>query len=624
MEQESIKRKLTTILAADVAGYSRMMSDDEEATLRTLKGHREIIDGLISKHHGSIFNTAGDSVLAEFGSTVEAVRCAISMQEELRVQNAEMSDERQMLFRIGVNVGDVMVEEDNLYGDGVNVAARLEGVAEPGGICISGSAFDQVKDKLSIGFEDIGPQKVKNIAQPIPAFRVVPGPVSVSATTTRKPASKNSWQRPGIAAAIVIIIIAGGLAWWQPWEKKDDTSLPELPRIAVLPFDNLSGAEDRDNRGGGIAGALASNITTALSRLPSLFVIARTETFRYRNTSLPVSQIAEELGVRYLLEGDVQVFSGDKVRANTRLIDAPTDKILWTGKFDRVINDSLTLQDEITLQVLDALNIELLDQRSTLLSAGGTKNLEAYLRFQSAIPHFTRFLKAENGEARRLFQEAIELDPEFAQAVYMLGNTYMQSARRRWDDPARNLAKAKELAEKAIAINPDAPGAYNLLAQLSLRARRYEEAIEFGEKAVALEPNNVIYNAIAGRNLLMAGRAEEALRLVQASIKRGPLAYPLAYRFEGQTYHALGRYEEALAAFQRYRSLDTKGPLPLVWLTLTYADLGRLEEARATARQLLEVNPRFSIQQTVNVLEYEDRTLPDHMAATFRQLGLPE
>ena len=209
MAEERVKRKLTTILAADVEGYSRLMSADEEATLKTLKSYREIIDGLIDKHDGRIFGTGGDSVIAEFGSAVEAVRCAITMQEELRIRNAELADERQMKFRIGINVGDVMVEDDNLYGDGVNVAARLEGVAEAGGICISGSTYQQVKDKLSVGFEDIGLQRVKNMTQPVPAFRIVPGPASSAAT--------KRWRMPAIAAAVVVIIAAGGLAWWQPW-----------------------------------------------------------------------------------------------------------------------------------------------------------------------------------------------------------------------------------------------------------------------------------------------------------------------------------------------------------------------------------------------------------------------
>jgi TolB-like protein/DNA-binding winged helix-turn-helix (wHTH) protein len=332
------------------------------------------------------------------------------------------------------------------------------------------------------------------------------------------------WRLPVVAAALVLVaIVVGGLAWRQPWVEPTDSPPFEPPRIAVLPFQNLSGAGDETNRGGGIADALASNITTALSRIPEMFVIARTATFRYKNKFLPVSEIAEELGVRYLLEGDIQIVPGDKVRVTTKLIDAPNGEILWTGKFDRVFEDALKVQDEITFQVLDALKIELLAEMSHLLSAGGTNNLEAFLRFRSALHHFLRFTKADNEKARRLFQEAVELDPEYAQAVYMVGNTYMRSARARWgEDPARDLAKARELADKAIAIDSEAPGAYNLLAQLSLRARRYEEAIEFGEKAVAREPNSIIYNAestditLRGSGLSCAGAIRGGAYSVQA------------------------------------------------------------------------------------------------------------
>ncbi|MHC4435516.1 MAG: adenylate/guanylate cyclase domain-containing protein, partial [Planctomycetota bacterium] len=451
MAQDSIKRKLTTILAADVAGYSRLMSDDEEATLRTLQGHREIIDGLIDKHHGRIFNTAGDSVLAEFGSTVEAVRCAISIQEELPVHNAELAEDRQMQFRIGVNVGDVMVEDDNLYGDGVNVAARLEGVAEPGGICISGSAFDQVKDRLSIGFEDIGPQEVKNIAQPIPAFRVVPGSVSVAATPA-KPAGKKRWQLPA-AAAIVVVLVAGGLAVWQPWIARVEAAsvermafaLPDEPSIAVLPFANLNGVAEQDYLGNG----LAENITTALTLTPNMFVIAGSSTSRYKGKDVPVRQVAEELGVRYVLRGSVQT-SGEQVRVTTQLIDALSGRILWADRYEREAEATFILQDEITLNVLRELSIKLTSGESARLNQSSTKNLEAYQLVRGAIPVFLRLTKENNAEARRKFERAAELDPNYAVAWFFIGNTYFQAARFGWsENRASDMAKAKELAEKA-------------------------------------------------------------------------------------------------------------------------------------------------------------------------------
>ena len=293
MSQDHAKRKLTTILAADVAGYSRLMGDNEEATLRSLKTNREIIDGLIARHDGRIFSTAGDSVLAEFGSVVEAVRAAISIEEELKVRNAELTEERQMKFRIGINVGDVMVEGDNLFGDGVNVAARLEGLAPPGGICISGSVFDHVKNKLSIGFENLGPQEVKNIAEPVLTFRVVPGPVSVAGTTV-KPAARRRWRLPLIAAAAVAIVAIGGaIAWWQPWAPKIEPGsaarmappLPDKPSIAVLPFTNISGDKEQEYFSDGIT----NDIITDLSKFSNLFVIASNSVFTYKGKPVKVN-----------------------------------------------------------------------------------------------------------------------------------------------------------------------------------------------------------------------------------------------------------------------------------------------------------------------------------------------
>lgn len=281
MAEDRVQRKLTTILAADVEGYSRLMAADEEATLKTLKTYRKIIDSLIARQNGRLVGTAGDAVLVEFGSTVEAVRCAMSVQEDLAVRNAELTEDRRMRFRIGINVGDVMVEGDDLFGDGVNVAARLEGLAEPGGICISGSAFDQVKNKLSIGFEDIGPQQVKNIAEPVPVFRIAPGPVSVAAGAA--PIVATRWRNPAIAAVVVVILAAGGMFVWQPWGARVVPAsienmafkLPEKPSIAVLAFDNLSGDPKQEYFSDG----LSENIIAALSRIPAMFVIARNSTF---------------------------------------------------------------------------------------------------------------------------------------------------------------------------------------------------------------------------------------------------------------------------------------------------------------------------------------------------------
>jgi len=366
---EGIKRKLSTILAADVVGYSKMMAADEEATLRTLLSYRAIIGDLLDKHGGRIFNTAGDAVLAEFNSAVEGVRCAISIQEELEVRNAELPDDRKMRFRIGINVGDVMIEGDDLFGDGVNVAARLEGIASPGGVCISASTFEQVKNKLSIGFEDLGPQEVKNIPHPVGAFQVLSGPISVRPAEGAGAAGKRPdkgvrpprWRSVALAAAVVLLVGAGAVAFWEFYPRSSalpgnvaSTSAPEnaapklpgKPSIAILPFENMSDDPGQEHFSDG----LTEDIITDLAQLEDLIVIARASVFTYKGKSVKVQQVARELGVQYVLEGSVRK-SGDRVRITAQLVDGKTGHHLWAERYDRDLKDIFALQDEIAQKI---------------------------------------------------------------------------------------------------------------------------------------------------------------------------------------------------------------------------------------------------------------------------------
>ena len=546
----------------------------------------------------------------------------------MRIRNAELAADIQMKFRIGVNVGDVMVEGDNLYGDGVNVAARLEGVAEAGGICISGSAFDQVKDKLSIGFEDIGPQQVKNIAQPVPAFRVVPGPASIAATPAA-PSVSRRWRIPAIAAALVAIIAASVLTSWQPWITKVEAAnpdnlafpLPDKPSIAVLPFENLSGDAKQDYLGDGIT----ENITTALSRVPEMFVIPRTTTRTYKGKPVRVAQVAEELGVRYVLEGSVQQ-DGDQVRVTATLIDALKGHQIWTERYDREVKDTFALQDDIASNVLTELEVKLTDGDSARSLRAGTKNLEAYQLSQHGRRIQQRLTKESVPEAQRLFQEAIELDPNFAFPWIMLGWTHKVSASRGWsENPDEDIARASEIAHKVLAIDPSFGGSYLLLAAISVDGRRYDEAIGFAEKAVALVPNHPIVTAQLGRTLALAGRPEEALAPIQRVKRFSPIPPENLLRWEGVVYHTMGRYEEAVTALEAARARNPKGVAAVGLLAMTYADMGRMEEARAAAQAVLDLSPSFSAKGFVNgLLPYKDRTKSEHALATLLELGLPE
>jgi adenylate cyclase len=353
MTQEGFKRKLTAILSADVEGYSRLMSEDEEATVRTLTTYREVMTTLIQQHNGKVLDSPGDNLLAEFASVVDAVQCAVAVQKEINARNTELAENRRMQFRIGINLGDVIQEEDRIYGGGVNIAARLEGLAEPGGICISKTAFDHIESKLPYGYEYLGDQNVKNIPKPVGAYRVIMEPRVTIAGEPEKEKRSPMKRMPIIIGIAGVVVLAVAVGVWQFYarhprvkpapEDKMAYPLPDKPSIAVLPFVNLSGDPEQEY----FADAISENITTELSRFEHLFVIARQSAFVYKESKKTTKQISQELGVRYLLEGSVQRFD-NQVRINTQLIDAISGEHVWTEKFDRNISNIFAIQDEIS------------------------------------------------------------------------------------------------------------------------------------------------------------------------------------------------------------------------------------------------------------------------------------
>jgi adenylate cyclase len=630
MTEERFERRLAAILVADVVGYSALIRADEEGTRAAVRQHNtETVEPQIAAHNGRIFKTVGDGLLAEFASVVEAVRCAVEIQSAVKNHNANVVAEKRVEFRIGVNLGDVIAEGDDLHGDGVNVAARLEGLADPQGICISGSAFEQVRDKLEVGFEDLGDQQVKNIGRPVRAYRVLTDS-SEAGTLVAAPAKQTTnWKVPALAAALVVIIAAGGLFSWQPWITKVETAdpdnlaypLPEKPSIAVLPFENLSGDTKQDFLSDGIT----ANITTALSRVPDMFVIPRTTTRVYKGKSVTVAQVAEELGVRYVLEGNVQQL-GNEVRVTAQLIDTLKGHHIWTESYDREVEDTFVLQDDITLSVLTELEVNLTHGQNAIVRRGNTKSLKAYQLFQRGLLVHRRLTKESNPEARRLFQESVDADPNYANAWTMLGWNSLISADRGWaDDPAQARAQALELAHKALAIDPSSGAPYILLATISQQEGRYDEAVAFAEKAVALTPNQASNVANLARALTFAGRPEEALPLIQNVKRYSPITPSILSRWEGVAYHTLGRYEEAIAAFEAAHARNPKGVLPVAFLALTYADAGQLEEARAAAQEVLKLSPGFSTKGFINaLLKHKDSTKSERALATLLQLGLPK
>jgi TolB-like protein/class 3 adenylate cyclase len=422
MTPEKFKRKLTAILSADVKGYSRLMGEDEEGTVSTLNAYKEVMTGLIQHHRGRVVGTAGDSVLAEFASVVDAVRCAVGIQEELKDRNKELPEDRRMEFRIGVNLGDVVEECDNILGDGVNVAARVQSLAEAGGICISGTVYDQIKNKLAFSYDYVGEQAVKNIKEPVRVYRVRMDPEVASAKLAeeKKPVGKRLSK--AVLTIIALVVIAGAVILYQfvlrPSPSKTEVAskekmafpLPDVPSIAVLPFVNMS----EDPKQEFLCDGMTESIITALSKVPRLFVIARNSTFTYKGKPVKVKQVSEELGVRYVLEGSVQK-SGDRVRITAQLIDALTGNHLWAESYDRDLKDIFALQDEITMKVLTATAGKL-TREDQILSAGkyfkGKQGLDCYLKIMEGEKYRAGFNIEDNRMARRIAEEAIALCPE--------------------------------------------------------------------------------------------------------------------------------------------------------------------------------------------------------------------
>jgi adenylate cyclase len=516
MATQDYKRKLTAILSADVKGYSRLMGDDEEATVSTITAYRGIIGSVVQRHRGRVVDSPGDNILAEFSSVVDAVRGAVDIQEKLATRNAELPENRRMEFRIGVNLGDVIHEEERIYGDGVNIAARIESLADGGGICISGSAFEQVKNKLELGYEYLGEHPVKNIAEPVRVYRVLMEPEAVGKVIGEERVGPKKGQRVALAVMTVLILIVGGVVIWRAASPPKEVAsvgkmafpLPDEPSIAVLPFDNMTGDPEQEFFSDGIT----EQIIAALSKISSLFVIARNSTFTYKGKPVKVQQVSEELGVRYVLEGSVQR-SSERVRVTAQLIDAIKGNHIWSETYDRQLKDIFAVQDDITQNILTALQVELTQGEQARVWARGTENLEAYLKVLQAQENIYQMNIESNARARQLAEEATALDPEYASAYLFLGRThgmdvYLGSSK----SPKDSIVRGIELTQKALALDDSSADAHSQLGFLYIMMGQHDKGIAEAERAVALNPNFAnAYNRL-GWVLRFAGRSKEAFR----------------------------------------------------------------------------------------------------------------
>ena len=630
MADEGFKRKLTAILSADVIGYSRLMRDDEEATVRDIASHRVLISDIIQQHHGRVVDSPGDNILAEFASVVDAVNGAVKIQSEIKKSNTDIAEDRRMEFRIGINLGDVIEEEERIYGDGVNIAARVEGLAAAGGISISGTVYEHIKEKLSLGYHYLGEQDVKNISEPVRVYRLLTEPENAGKLIgEKKKRLKWKWILAAVIAFVVIIVaVVGGLYWKYLYlpipedidpENKMTFELPKGPSIAVMPFDNMTGDPEQEF----LCDGITENIISSLSYIPNLFVIARNSTFTYKGKSIKVQQVGRDLGAQYLLEGSIQK-SIDRIRITIQLIETNTGHQKWSETYDRELEDIFELQDEITLAILKAIEAKITGGERMRGFHEGFTNLHDFLKFLKATSYFYHLSPEYNKMARKELHEIIELNPNIPQVYAFLSNTYVMDL---WfgscDIPLICFAKATEEIRKALYLNENDRVALNSAALLFLMRKEHENAIVHVKKALAFHPNCADCYAVFGFILSSSDRSNEAISYIEKAILLNPLPYHWYYTFLGIAYTDNGQYNKAINAFNQSIEIEAAWTA-YVNLTSLYSHLGYEKEAKETASELLRLRPDFSIKKYSKILPYKNQDRIAAFAEALRKTGLPE
>jgi TolB-like protein/class 3 adenylate cyclase/Flp pilus assembly protein TadD len=601
MNEERAKRKLSGILSADAVGYSRLMREDEVATVATLKGHREVMASLIDKYRGRVVDSPGDNILAEFGSVVDAVECAVEIQKELKKKNEGFPDNRRMDFRIGIHLGDVLEEEERIYGDGVNIAARIEGIAESGGICISRTTYDSVKDKLPFGYEYLGEHKVKHIPEPVRVYRVLIGPEAAGKVIGEK---RKTMKWAAVAVVVILIVIAGSIVAWyfylQKFSRTEPTALkglayplPDKPSIVVLPFVNMSEDAKQEYFSDGIA----EDLTTDLSKVSGLFIIASNSAFQYKGKAVDIKKISRELGVRYVLEGSVRR-SEDKVRINAQLIDAINGWHLWAERYDGNIGDVFALQDKINRKIVAALAVKLTAGEQEHVARKDTANISAYDAFLQGWVHYVRTTPEDYVKAIRYFEKAVKLDPDYGRAYAALSSIYWESFYKFWHSSLGvSWRETKERADAylEIAMKNPTPLAYLVAAKIDISSFEHENAITAAERAIALDPNDANSYLAMAYTLIYDGRPKEALGFIKKAMRLDP-HYPAYNLFVlGLAHFGLENFEEAATYFERAIKRNPENYVALIPLAAAYAHLHREQVATATIEKLKKALPIVTV-----------------------------
>jgi len=533
LAEDRTQRRLAAILAADVAGYSRLMGADEEGTLARLKGHRrDLLDPKIAEHRGRIVKTTGDGLLAEFASVVDALRCAVEVQRTMVERNSGLPPEQRIEFRLGLNVGDVVIEAGDIYGDGVNVAARLEALADPGGICVSGRVQEDARGKLDLAFDDLGDQRLKNIAWPVRVHRV-------------RLDGKRTVPQPAMADKV---------------------------SVAVLPFANMSGDPDQEYFSDGIS----EDIITDLAKLSQLQVIARNSSFVFKGRAVSVPEVARTLGVRYVLEGSVRK-AGARVRVTAQLIDSTTGAHVWADRFDRDLSDIFAVQDELTQKIVSALKVKLTAEERSRLNSKPALDLEAYSFFLRARELAWDPTRPGNIEARNVIERAISMAPNFTPAHACLALTHVNDFVNGWtDNPERSLAAGLEIAQRTVAMDAEDPQAHFILAVALLWSRKHDQALAEARRCLDLEPGSTEGLVVTARIQIYNGNAADALDTIRNYMRLDPFYRAMTLHFLAEAHAVLEHYEEAIAALKRRLEREPNSPTSYVLLASCYGHLGRV------------------------------------------------
>lgn len=619
------QRRLAAILSADVVNYSRHMQADEDATIAKHRHTRQLIVDGVGRHGGRVVHTAGDSVLAEFDSAIHSVQSAVEIQQSLNEYNAALPEVERMHWRMGINVGEVVADGGTIHGDGINIAARVQALAEPGGIFISGAVYSQIRRAPGLLCEFTGRHRVKNIADPLPVYRITPGPRGHSALRALRAALHGRAARP--ALAIVLVALAGG-AYFNggfPWPGSNHGTPTVVSEpagqmsIAVLPFANLSRDPAQDYFSDGIT----NELIVSLSKLPSLFVIASHSSFTYKDRAARAQDVGRELGVRYVVEGSVQK-AGSRLRITAQLVDTQTGFQLWAERYDRELKDLFALQDEVTGKIVSALAGTLTERERQLLAARYTTSVEAYDYFLRGRALYIQSTREANREARAMLKHAIDLDPGFARAHASLALTHAEDFRYRWsDDRSQSAQRALEAARQAVRLDKPSSQTWQVLSYVQLFvAHQTGDAIEAAERAIVLDPNNADAYSTLGVSMLYHGQPEEAATVIRRAMRLNP-RYPSQYAAVlGQSYYFSNQHHDAVSVLEDAVNRNSSRLASRLFLVAALSRLGRLDEARWEASELLTLEPGFVVDDVAQAFPVRDPEQLARLIHDLRQAGL--